>query len=100
VKLADFNALCEREYAKDGGIVDQVSMSPEAAQELAHDIMAGDGVTAELPGHPGVTVAGARVAHLTNPAAEGVRVPVLVYHSDDFPVPTRARVLRWVDVGP
>lgn len=106
MKLADFNALCEREHAKDGGIVDQVSMSPEGCAELTADVLADPLCTFVTmpersadapPADAAAVVVGARVAFLANPAVPGCPVQVRVFRSDDFDVPARARVLRWVD---
>jgi hypothetical protein len=102
MKLAEFNDLCHREYAKDRGIVTQVSMSGPDHAELSADVLSSADPEKLLAPAPNAVV-GACVHFIANPAAAH---PVLISSGcmtdvgtgAEIPLPRRAQVMRWVDV--
>jgi hypothetical protein len=102
MKLAEFNDLCHREYAKGGGIVAQVSMSSQEHAELSGDVLSSADPEELLSPVPNAVV-GACVHWIANPA---VSYQVLIASGcltdaetgEELPLPVRAQVMRWVDV--
>jgi hypothetical protein len=102
VKLAEFNALCEREHERDGGIVTRLSLSPQDHAELSADVIGSlepDGLVVRLPDGtaPTVTAVGAKVNEVVNPAS---RTPVSVTTAGLEGFTGRAEVIRWLDIQP
>lgn len=70
MKTAEFNDLCNREHARDGGVVAALHLTRESLRELTTEIIAGQ--TLETDPFADGTACGARLDAMTNPATRTV----------------------------
>jgi len=91
VKVAQFNELCHREHARDGGLVTHLHLTDESYAEMLAEIL---GSEVEFDGPPPEGACGAKLDAMTNPAT---RTQVRILRAPAFAADT-AEVVRQVTI--